>query len=53
MASVEFGHGLLQQESDFAHHSPTLTRVNHGSYGATPGQVLRAQDAVRITWLQV
>ena len=48
-ASVATGH--CDGDDEFAHLTPLRARLNHGSFGAAPRSVLRAQTALRDEWL--
>lgn len=37
-------------EHDFQHHDPSIVRLNHGSFGAPPHHVLKAQNDIRVEW---
>lgn len=36
--------------SDFSHHDPNIARLNHGSFGATPAPVIKAEELFRARW---
>lgn len=54
LTTVERGlYGTDAKLAHFGHHSDTLTRLNHGSYGGSPRAVIEAQQDLRIEYLQV
>jgi len=36
--------------NDFSHHDPHVARLNHGSFGATPTPVIKAEENFRSRW---
>lgn len=37
---------------EFAHHDPTIARINNGSFGSCPASVISAQQEWQLRWLQ-